>query len=352
MPFRAALAVVWLLFACVGAAPGAVLRDHLYGVKALSETDAWAVGNYGAIYRTTNGGRTWEARESPTKVPLFSIDFANAEVGWAVGKSAEILGTTDGGKTWKRQKSPIPPSKHLFKVSAASPTHVWAVGDWGAIAVTTDGGATWEDRSLPKLVVRGEERPDRVESIVLEDVVLYDIAWADARHGVIVGEFATVLVTTDGGATWVKRTPPTEKTLFGAHFASPDEGWVVGIDGLVLHTTDAGRTWTVQHGNPEPATIDELAFTDALANPGMYAVAVVGTTGVVVGDTGTLLLSSDGGRSWDTRVLPDRERYSWMRDVSLVDGVGVVVGAKGLSGILRAGELTLAEDGKAVAPAD
>src|SRR5262252_6690449 len=116
MPFRAAWAVVWLTLGVTSLARGAVLRDHLYGAKALSATEAWAVGNYGAIYHTTNAGKTWEARDSSTKNPLFSVDFADAEHGWAVGKSGEILGTADGGKTWVRQKSPIDAAKHLFKV--------------------------------------------------------------------------------------------------------------------------------------------------------------------------------------------------------------------------------------------
>jgi photosystem II stability/assembly factor-like uncharacterized protein len=146
---------------------------------------------------------------------------------------------------------------------------------------------------------------------------------------------------------------PTEKTLFGLTFTTAEEGWAVGIDGLLLHTTDGGRSWEVQHGNPDPATIDELAFTDALKNPGMYAVAVSGGTGVAVGDTGTILLSTDGGRSWSRRVLPDRERYSWLRDVSLVDGArGVLVGAKGLSGTVDGADITLADGGKVVVPSE
>ncbi len=352
MPVRAAWAVVWLALGLTSLARGAVLRDHLYGVKALSATEAWAVGNYGAIYHTTNGGKTWEARDSSTKNPLFSVDFADAEHGWAVGKSGEILGTADGGKTWVRQKSPIDAAKHLFKVRVADPRTVWAVGEWGAIAVTTDRGATWQDRSLPTLTILAGEQPDRQEHVVLEDVVLYDVVWPDPQHGYILGEFATVLATSDGGATWLKRKVPTDKTIFGAAFTDSNDGWLVGIDGLVLHTADAGQTWTVQHGNPEPATIDELAFNDALKNPGMYSIAVRGKTGVVVGDTGTVLVSSDGGQTWTRRVLPDRERYTWMRDVSLVGDRGVLVGAKGLSGAIDGTDVTLPDGEKAVVPTE
>ena len=353
MPFRASRAVVWLALALSTSAHSAVLRDHLYGVKALSKSDAIAVGNYGAIYLTANGGKSWEARDSGTKVPLFSVDFGDAKTGWAVGKSAEILATTDGGKTWTHQKSPIATGKALFRVRAVDAKTAWAVGDWGAIAVTTDGGATWQDRSLATQKIVKDNRADRQENLVLEDVILYDVAWPDAKHGYIAGEFATLIATDDGGVTWRKRELPTEKTIFGIAFSTANEGWAVGIDGLLLHTTDAGVTWTVQHGNPQPATIDELAFTDALKNPGMYAVSVVGKTGIAVGDTGTILVSSDGGATWTRRVLPERDRYNWLRDVSLVAGdTGVIVGAKGMSGVVQGNEITLADGGTAVAPAE
>ena len=72
------LALVFLLALTGRATPaGAVLvRDNLYGVKAISATEAWAVGNFGSIYHTTDTGKTWESRESGTKVPLFAVDFA------------------------------------------------------------------------------------------------------------------------------------------------------------------------------------------------------------------------------------------------------------------------------------
>src|SRR5437867_6029504 len=96
------------------AVAGALVKDNLYGVKAMSATEAWIVGNFGAIYHTADAGKTWVARESGTKLPLFAVDFApggqeqGKEQGWVVGKSSLILHTADGGKVWKPQKSAIP----------------------------------------------------------------------------------------------------------------------------------------------------------------------------------------------------------------------------------------------------
>jgi photosystem II stability/assembly factor-like uncharacterized protein len=309
-----------------------VLKDNLYGVKALSASEAWAVGNFGSIYHTGDGGRTWEARDSGTKLPLFAVDFADANNGWAVGKSALIVRTADGGRTWKRQKSAIPPEKHLFDVQAVDARTVWAVGDWGAIAVTHDGGDSWENRSLGTIPVQTTTSPERVTHTLTDDVILYDVSFPDAEHGFIGGEFGTVLATRDGGGTWEKQETGTDKTLFGLSFSTRERGWAVGIDGLILHTRDGGQHWEVQRGAAQQEALEDLGFLEKLRNPGLYAVDVSGAYGVVVGDTGILLTTADGGETWEQHELPEKQRLVWMRGVSVVpDTQGFVVGASGFA---------------------
>jgi photosystem II stability/assembly factor-like uncharacterized protein len=328
-----------LALALFSAAPAraVLVKDNLYGVKALSASEAWTVGNFGSIYHTTDGGRTWEPSESGTKVPLFAVDFVTgpggqATEGWAVGKSSTILHTANGGRTWKRQASAVPVEKHLFYVEAIDARTVWAVGDWGAIEVTHDGGATWEDRSLGTITVKVDESASRVTSTLTDDVILYAVSFPDPRHGFVVGEFGTVLATSDGGTTWEKREVGTEKTLFGARFTSAEEGWAVGIDGLILHTRDGGWTWTVQHGSARAESIEELGFLETLKNPGLYDVDVSGRYGIVVGDTGNVLTTSDGGETWTDAELPESQRLVWMRAVSLAPGThGFTVGAGGFA---------------------
>ncbi len=325
-------ALVAALLLALPAAAGAVrVKDNLYGVKALGPAEAWAVGNFGSIYHTTDAGKTWESRDSGTKTPLFGVDFADAQHGWAVGKSALILHTADGGKTWAPQKSPIPAEKHLFNVKALDAQIAWVVGDWGAMAVTRDGGTTWQDRSLDR------------------DAVLYDLSFPDAQHGFVAGEFGTVLATADGGATWEKRDVGTDQTLFGVGFSTPTTGWVVGIDGLILRTTDAGRTWKLQRGRARAENLEDLGFMETLKNPGFYAVQVIGRYGVVVGDTGVLLTTADGGETWTQRALPEKQRLVWMRAVSLVPGArGLVVGAGGFSVPIDQDQVVLSNGTKAV----
>jgi photosystem II stability/assembly factor-like uncharacterized protein len=298
--------------------------EDLYDAAFVSQTQGWAVGAFGSVYSTTDGGQHWTLANTPTTQHLYGVSFADAKNGWAVGRSGEIIHTQDGGATWTEQKGPS--TKHLFKVEFTSATEGWAVGDWGLLIHTSDAGATWEDRSIP------------------EDKILYAIDFADAQNGWIVGEFGTILKTADGGQTWTKQTVATQKTFFGVAAASPEQAWTVGIDGLVARTKDGGATWDLQRGQPEPASFESLGFAEMLKNPGLYDIKIRGTTGYVVGDTGNVLVSEDGGETWTQQQLPSSWRLSWIRGLALLpSGESMLVGAQGLTFVAKGKEMRFSQ---------
>jgi photosystem II stability/assembly factor-like uncharacterized protein len=311
-----------------------VPNEQLYGVHVTDHGGtAFAVGAFGSVFRSGDGGMTWEGLRTGVVDPLFDVTFVDARRGIVVGKSGTTIRTTDGGTTWATGKSGT--AKHLFGVAMIDGKRGWAVGDWGVILATEDGGATWTDHSLE------------------EDVVLSAVTFVDPQHGWIVGEFGTVLATTDGGATWQRQNPGTEKTLFGVAFNSPQAGWAVGIDGLVLRTRDAGATWVVQRGAAAADSLEELAFQDLLTNPGLYDVALGGSTGCIVGDTGTVLVTTDRGETWEKRELPVDVRLYWLRGASVnAEGAGLMVGAKGLVVPLVGGDLRPPTVGSRIAARD
>src|SRR5262249_33480955 len=110
----AATIALALALACGATGHAALLRDNLYRVRATSPEEAGAAGKSGAISRTTDAGKTWQAGDSGTQEPLFGVDFADGQHAWAVGKSALVIHTDDGGKTWKPQRTPLSVEKHLF----------------------------------------------------------------------------------------------------------------------------------------------------------------------------------------------------------------------------------------------
>lgn len=168
------------------------------------------------------------------------------------------------------------------------------MGDGNAILRTTDGGATWAPH-----VVTTEH--------------LGSVRFTDTNTGTVVGDNGTILRTRDGGATWTPQTSGTATRLYDVFFADADTGTVVGyINGTILRTTDGGATWTPRSSTPFCCTA--VWFTDA-------------NTGTLVDQT-TILRTTDGGATWIRELVTDPDHS--LRGVFLTNpDTGTVVGDGG-----------------------
>src|SRR5438445_3138452 len=59
-----------------------------------------AVGERGLIAVSDDGGGHWRQVSVPVSATLTGVQFVSAKVGWAVGHYGVVLGTRDGGETW------------------------------------------------------------------------------------------------------------------------------------------------------------------------------------------------------------------------------------------------------------
>ncbi|MCX6247635.1 MAG: YCF48-related protein [Bacteroidetes bacterium] len=73
-----------------------------YGLNSVYFANAntgYAVGFYGTIMKTSNGGTDWTIQNSGTPSHLSSVYFTDANTGYAVGDMGTILKTTNGGNS-------------------------------------------------------------------------------------------------------------------------------------------------------------------------------------------------------------------------------------------------------------
>jgi photosystem II stability/assembly factor-like uncharacterized protein len=97
------------------------------------------------ILRTTNGGSDWDTIDAPASTYyLRAVDFVGNK-GWAVGRFGTIIYTDNGGVTWSSQNSPA--VNTLFDVDFSDTLHGLACGD-GVILWTTDGGQNWYQSAI------------------------------------------------------------------------------------------------------------------------------------------------------------------------------------------------------------
>jgi photosystem II stability/assembly factor-like uncharacterized protein len=170
--------------------PGDVL---LYDVAFATPQRGWAVGEFGVILTTADGGVTWTAQKSPVETTLFGVHFADAQTGWATGIEEVLLHTTDGGQTWRKAQVPERTGFVLGIYDVAVQGQIgWAIGDSGLLLRTVDAGETWSRVDLP---------------IKLAGNWFRGIALSPAASGMIVGSDGEILLT--HGAEYRELTGPS-----------------------------------------------------------------------------------------------------------------------------------------------
>lgn len=268
-----------------GAMEPATLWKWQYGIQSMhavhfnNTNEGWAVGDWGLIVHTTDGGQSWERQESGVSNWLGGVQFVDANTGWVIGSVGTILHTTDGGLTWTIQNSPV--AVDLRGLSFVDSQRGW-IGLPDSVLRTTDGGATWV----------------KVGSGVSAQVL--DIQFLDENNGALISNSGSpsgghILRTTDGGITWIPTfcsRPgsifPCEKHFRALHFPTRTFGVAVGgwVNPQFYLTNDGGASWVQQETEITFAQPESVYFLDENNGwaVGYYQCGYVHTT--------------DGGRTW------------------------------------------------------
>ncbi|MFC1556545.1 YCF48-related protein [candidate division KSB1 bacterium] len=253
----------------------------------------YAVGEYGQILQTSDGGKTWEQNTEGYFQDLFAVDFVNRDIGWACGDHV-ILHTTNGGATWNELLMDITPL--CYDIDFLNEKNGWiACSDYpvgSPLFHTTDGGENWEGIDLDGIDLDGIDYLSSVQ--FLNNRVGYACG-RDLNGGVISG---CVIKTADGGDTWNRLNHESSGILYDLNFVDVNNGWLHSSRNL-FHTTDGGITWEyyeIEYG------INHIQFIDE--RNGWYS-------------SGNYLMhrTTDGGKTW----YPQEMSLEWVSDFHFVD---------------------------------
>ena len=275
----AALLAVMAVF--LFGSPELPAQKHIVPVPEITKTTLWdvcfsdaqhgiAVGDYGVIQRSVDGGRSWKPKKSKDQLAFRNVHFFGKTQGIACGFWSTMFITDDGGDTWS--KVDLHMQNHLPGFAAAGWGCLWASGEKGVVLKSTDRGRSWTKKQTDT------------------QFILDAISFADSLHGWCSSVQGALFYTCDGGDTWQKRLAPSKLPVTTIVARGPKECWLGGFNGLVAASSDAGATWKIK-----PAytiNIQRMRF-DTLGR------------GWAVGNRGAIIRSADGGETWDLFKLTD-----------------------------------------------
>ncbi|KAA9340092.1 T9SS type A sorting domain-containing protein [Adhaeribacter soli] len=223
----------------------------LYEVEAVDANVTWAASPFMEVVKTTDGGLTWKSY--PVVDPVFtsasitSVTALNANTAWIVvaemGQTnfSRIYRTTDGGTTWQHQPTAYTnPGSYGEYIHFFDPNNGLAIGFASApgnttkteILTTSDGGTTWSQ--VPAANMPAAPSAD----------VLYNTL-ATVGNTVWVMDFDfNILKSVDKGLTWTSASSGlTFSNLEGSLAFTDANNGLAGLNGQLRRTTDGGATW-------------------------------------------------------------------------------------------------------------
>ncbi len=240
--------------------------NTLLSMQFVDTAQGWAVGEYGTIIHTSDGGRSWDEQEFGSTDNILGLSMVTSSVGWAAGDNGSVLHTTNGGDDWIDQSSGT--SAGLNSVFFVDAQNGWAAGDNETIIHTTNGGLVWSSQHLAGPAVS-----------------INEIIFIDLNNGWAVGSNKSVFMTTDGGTTWSKSVIGFGSASYlSINFVSSTLGFIAGTGGTILRTDNGGTSWS-------PVSSGVLTNLNQV-------VMQNSVVGWIAGDAGVLLKTLNGGLSW------------------------------------------------------
>lgn len=269
---RSSFFFLFLVPAAFGQTPSVLssrTTENLRGLSVASDHVIWASGTHGTYLRSTDKGKSWRVAQVPGAEALDfrDVEAVNAEVAYLLsigqGEQSRIYKTMNGGKSWELQFMNKNPKGFLDCMAFWDRDHGIVVGDPvdGRFEVirTENGGKSWNavlPASLPP-AIEGEG------AFAASGTCIAVNGKADAWFATG-GTVARVFHSSNAGKTWeVFDTPMVHGNassgIFSIAFQDELHGVIAGGDYTeptkdgpnLAFTSDGGRTWKLAPISPQ-----------------------------------------------------------------------------------------------------
>ncbi len=313
-----------LLVACLGLGLGGCVATRLAAAESspwqaidlqtdanpldVAFTDAdhgFLVGSNRMILETNDGGSSWSERSldlpEEENFRLISIDFEGDD-GWIAGQPGLLMHTTDGGNNWTRLflDTKLPGEPYL--ITALGRNSAELATNVGAVYRTSDGGGSWDaEVSDAAGAVRDLRRSDDGRYVSVSSLGNFYASWDP------------------GQSVWQVHQRVSSQRLQSIGYQPNARLWMLARGAQIRLNDDASdnESW----GKPIVPITNGYGYLDlAWTDDGALWAA---------GGNGTLLVSNDGGESWQ-RDPVGAEQPSYFNRFELTDGKAFLRGERGI----------------------
>jgi photosystem II stability/assembly factor-like uncharacterized protein len=227
----------------------------------------------GLVFKTINGGESWQTIETGTTNPISTIHFINAETGIFTTNDGNIYLTSNGGDTWATVSSGTP---NITGLAFYDNQLGMAVGAEGTILRTTDGGLNWINISN-----------DNTKTYS-------DVIFVDQNTVLAVGESGSMFRSQDSGLSWVQITSGVNYNLISVEFMTPEVGVVTtSLFGHLLQTEDGGVNWSIErYMAPSNSKVLKIPDGSIMAYGDYYYISILPKENTWVGPSTPLALEA------------------------------------------------------------
>lgn len=255
------------------------------------------VGERGYVF-VSHDGQFWDTKELSTGATLTAAFLYDDKHGWVVGHDAVIYRTSNGGDTWQKIYSAPEEESPLLDIWFNDQDSGIAIGAYGLYLTTDDGGKSWSRKNMLIVNDQGNNESRNSANSNTEDFDLHLNAIAKSASGklYVVAEAGHIYRSDDLGDTWLELNSPYNGSLFGVLPLPDDSLLVLGLRGHVYHSDDDGKNWTSIDTGIDEMLTNGLVISDRKV--------------LITGMGGSILLSNDMGRSFSSINVGNRNNFS------------------------------------------
>jgi photosystem II stability/assembly factor-like uncharacterized protein len=271
-----------------------------------------AVGERGLAIYSDDMGESWVQAEMPVSQTLTAVYCLPSGKAWAVGHGGVILHSDDAGFNWSLQFDGNQANQQWLDYTRQHKAALEV-----AVAGTADAAAANMELALEDAHYAIEDAEDAVLTGPADPFL--DIWFRNEHQGIAVGAYGMLYRTGNGGDSWELSIAGIDNPYRYHYYsiAETEEGvlFLSGEAGLLYRSLNEGVIWDRLDSNYDGSLFGLVVTQDQ---------AVLG-----FGLRGNILLSTDGGDSWQPVAIRDNPRLSLYGGARLADGSIALVGATG-----------------------